>query len=363
MKKKILIGSVVFILVLVASLVCWFCLKDDSTARQLRAEEYRYQPLDILVAHLARLEQPAARTVYLADAAAEVYRPYFEHAGLTCLTNDAPGPFKLIVAAAKGRPAWQKLTAKLTPDGALARVLDVRGMTAADFQKELLSFPCAATRVWMPGENDWLLTGRLKPIQFKADELLDALSPDGAIEDLAIAECDSLAQLFASYVGVREEILPAFVGDLSNQVHAGYFISREIPTIDWLVPGETDDDIWEMVRREMRSMQVVRRVIVEGNLLALQKGQIEAAIDKWAAAALRNPHDMMLRDRLYRLAVNARAFEKLGNLKGAVKCYETMISVRPKDATAIARYADCMRRLGYKELAAAAEKKVKELRK
>ncbi len=363
MKKGFLIFGGVLLLTLVGILVWWLCASGEDEARPTRAEEYRYKALDIVVAHLVRMEKPDARSVYLGDAAAEVYRPYFEHAGLVCATNNAPGAFKLVFVAGKGPHDWRALTAKVAEGGAMAWALDVRETTATDFQKKLTEFPCEATRVWMPGESDWLFTGRLTPCRLKVNVLLDAFSPDGAFEDLAEAQCDSLPQLFASYVGLREEILPAFQGDMTVQVRPEFFISREIPTIDWLVQGEADDDIWKAVRQEIRSMQVVRRVIAEGNLLALQQGKIDAAIDKWAAAMLRNPNDIMLLDRLYRLAVNARAFEKIGNLKGAAKCYETMISVRPKDAATIACYAACMRRLGYKEVADAAEKKAKELRK
>ncbi len=351
------------LLLLAVGLMWWFFASRDETKTPTRADEYRYQALDIVVAHLVRMEKPDARSVLLADAEAKRYRSYFERAGLSCATNDALGYFKLVFLAGKEPSDWSAVTAKLAPGGVLAQTLDVREMSAADFKTALTAFPCAATRLWMPSENEWLLTGRMQVCQLKADVLLDAFSPDGAIEDLAAAECDSLPQLFASYVGTREEVLPAFQGDLSIKVQPDFFIPREIPAIDWLAQGDTDDDIWEAVKREIRSFQVVRRVIAEGNLLSRQKGKGDAAIDKWAAAALRNPHDIMLLDRLHRLAVNARAFEKIGNLKGAAKCYETMISVRPKDAVSIACYAECMRRLGYKDIAEAAAKKAKELGK
>ena len=68
-------------------------------------------------------------------------------------------------------------------------------------------------------------------------------------------------------------------------------------------------------------------------------------------------------DRLYRLAVNAHAFERVGNLKGAAKCYETMVSVRPRDSAAMLRYAKCMRQLGENDIADIAEKRAEELMK
>ena len=340
----------------------WHWLR-PTPERKLRAEEYRYRSLDVITVHLALQEKPDVRKVYLADAAAEIYRPYFEHAGLSCASNGTDGVYGLVFVGGKGPHDWRALAAKTSEQGAMAWAIDVRGMSAAVFRKALSDFPCEATHVWMPGENDWLLTGRMKPCQLKFDILLDLFSPEGATADLVEAECESLPELFASYVGTREEVMPAFQGDLSAPVRAECFITKDIPSLGWIVAGATEDDIWQSAQREIRSMQVIRRMIVEGNMLAVQNGKIDDAIDKWAAAMLRNPHDIMLLDRLYRLAVNGRAFEKLGNLKGAAKCYETMISVRPRDAATMRRYAECMRMLGQKEIAAAAEKKAKELQK
>ncbi len=361
MKKFFWISGVLVICLAGIALLCRRASPRQPTKSATRAEEYRFKALDIVVAHLARMEKPDARSVYLADAGAEAYRSWFEHAGLACATNGSPGRYKLVFLSGKGPHDWPALTAKVADGGAMAWALDVRATSAATFRDWLTAFPCAATRLWMPGENDWLLTGRLEPCRLKLDVLLDAFPVEGAAADLAQAECGSYAELFASYVGTREEILPAFQGDLTLQARAECFIPKELPPIDWLVRGDADDDIWTAVRREIRSMQIVRRVIAEGNLLSLKSGGIDAAIEKWAAAALRNPHDVMLLDRLYCLAVNARAFEKIGNLKGAAKCYETMIAVRPRDAATLRRYADCMRRLGYKEVADAADKRSKEL--
>ncbi len=358
MKKRIA-WLVIGVLLLAGGV--WYLLSDaPSDVPTTRAEEYRYKPLDILTAHIVRMEKSNAKSIYLADATAERYRPYLEHAGLTCATNAVDGRYKLVLGAGSS-PDWQALLDKTAEHGVVAYALNIRDMTAAHFQKLLKDCPCADVRLWMPGEYDWILTARREASPLKLDVLLDAFLPDGAMDDLAVAHCEALPQLFASYVGTREELLPAFQGDLKVPIAAAALIPVEVPTFTWLMPGEADADIYTAVQQELRSFQVVRRLVVEGNLLAAQPGGIEAAIDKWFAAHQRNPHDMMLLDRLYRLAVNARAFENVGNLKGAAACYETMISVRPKDAAAMARYAECMRQLGYTEIAEAAAQRAREL--
>ncbi len=360
MKKRLKLVLALLVLAGVGCLV-WSFWPQQTPVLPTRAKEFRFKPLDIVTAHIVRMEKSDAKSIYLADDVAEMYRTYFERAGLTCASGASTGRFKLVFAAG-ANPDWEALQEKLLPDGVLACAVDVRGMSAAAFQKLLLKFPCAATRLWMPGEQDWLLTGRAHAHDLKLEVLLDALSPEGSLEDLAEAHCDSLPQLYANYVATREELLPAFQGDLSAPIRAEALIPCDVPTFDWLVQGEVDADIYTAVKQELRSLQVVRRVIAEGNLLALQ-GDIEKAIGKWSAAHLRNPNDIMLLDRLYRLAVNAQAFENVGNLKGAAACYETMIAVRPTDAPTILRYAECMKRLGYREVANGAFKRAGELMK
>ena len=152
-----------------------------------------------------------------------------------------------------------------------------------------------------------------------------------------------MPELFASYVGTREQVLPAFVGDLSQTVRPEAFVSRDIPEIGWLVQGGLDEDIFAAVRAEIRSMQLVRRMVLEGNIFSGTADGMEKALDMWSAAIRRNPRDSMMLERLYRLAVNAKAF--------------------PKDAAALQAYADVMKVLGHSEIAAQAEEKAREVLK
>ena len=120
-----------------------------------------------------------------------------------------------------------------------------------------------------------------------------------------------------------------------------------------------DADIVKKFEAETARVQAARRIAIEGRMAASGGGPDaeEAAIEKWSAAARRNPADMMLLARLWTLAVNAKAFREVGNLKGAAKCYETMIAVRPDDTEALGEYALVMRGLGMADIADAAERK------
>ena len=362
-KKRKRMFAVAAIAAAVAAASAWFFISRRGGAPTAYPDEYRYKALDVLAVHLSLQEKPDARSVYIEDGAGRDYGRYFEHAGLNCASNAAEGRFGLVFAVGGDRHDWKRLRSRTLDNGAMAWFFDVRSLPAAKFRKMLEEFPCEQAHLWMPGENEWLLTGRVGRHALKLDSMLDLFSPDGAVEDLAEAECTSFPELFASYVGTREEVLPAFQGDMNAAVRPEVFISKEVPALDWIARGDTDDDIYASVMQEIRSMQVVRRLVVQGNMLAQDAEKFGEAIDKWSAAMLRNPHDPMLLDRLYRLAVNAHAFERVGNLKGAAKCYETMVSVRPRDSAAMLRYAKCMRQLGENDIADIAEKRAEELMK
>ena len=159
---------------------------------------------------------------------------------------------------------------------------------------------------------------------------------------------------FASYAGSREEVMPAFEEKLEGKVLPQWFVTREVPRLDWIDFADIDDDIAAETRAEIRSMQVVRRLVLEGNIAAAKADDEKAlddAVDCWVRAAKRNPRDPMLLDRLDRLSRNGETFFRLGKFQQAMKCYETVIAVRPRDEEAIANFAACLRRIGRSDLA------------
>ena len=192
-------------------------------------------------------------------------------------------------------------------------------------------------------------------------DMLDRMASEGVAEELVEASCDSLSELLANYVDTDMNLMAAFKGDMTMPVRPEFFYSREIPDVEWIDNTDVDEDIRTTVIGDFHAFQLARRAIVEANMLALEPGKMDAAVEKWAGALARNPHDTMLLDRLYRLAVNARAFERIGNYKAAAKCYETMASVRPTDAAAMLKFGECLQALGEKEISTKAINKAKEM--
>ena len=228
-----------------------------------------------------------------------------------------------------------------------AKVLNVSGMSAADFRRELEAFAGEDVHVWMPGEKDWLLIGNLSTNPVPLAKAMEEFAAD--------PKCmTSVAEVFASYAGTREDILPAFKRKLEGEVVPEWFITKDIPEINWLDISDVDEDILKATMSEIRSAQVMRRELLKGNMLAAKatdkKGE-EAATEVWAKVALRNPNDPMLLERIDRLNRNAKGFLEVGKVLQAMKCYETIVLIRPNDAAAVHNFGMCLMKIGKRDLA------------
>ena len=236
--------------------------------------------------------------------------------------------------------------------------LDVEGLTAEAFRAKLLAFTNAANaHLWMPGEKSWIVVEQAASNTVGLAWAMDAFAQD--------ASCTvSVPEVFASYVGTVDEVLPAFAAKLEGDVLPEWFVTKEIPSLPWLDTSGVDPDILKSTLDEIRSMQVIRRLILEGNILsrrAKDKKDEEAVTDKWRRAYLRNPHDPLLLERLDVLERNARGFLEVGKTLQAMKCYEMMIYVNPNDAVAVRNFGLCLRKLGRQDMAKQVLARAKEL--
>ena len=238
-----------------------------------------------------------------------------------------------------------------------AKVVDVSGMSAADFRRELESFSGMDVHVWMPGEKDWLLIGNLSTNPVPLAKVMEEFASD--------PKCMmSVAEVFASYAGTREDILPAFERKLKGEVVPEWFVAKDIPEIKWLDTADVDEDILKTTLSEIRSAQVMRREFLRGNMLAAKatdkKGE-EAATEVWAKVAIRSPNDPMLLERIDRLNRNAKGFLEVNKPLQAMKCYETVVLIRPNDPVAIHNFGACLMKIGKRDLAEKILAKAKKL--
>ncbi len=296
-------------------------------------------------AYIAMFERPDAVNVYLADEEAERYAPFFTGAKLPCDTA-ATAPTNAVydivfVGHVPQADAWAPLTARLKTRGVLAVAFDVQKLSMGRFRDILKAVPGKEVHLWMPGEKDWLLTMRAKPFALKMSAALEFFSQSDALisGDAESAGCGSIQELFASYVGRREDVLPAFEkANLEAPVRPEFFLPLDMPDIPWILPDEdTDADIVVSVADGIRRLQGVRRIAVTGNAAA-DAHKMEEAIASWSLANDSNPHDTLLQSRLYQLAVNARALANFGRQVDAAQCYDILFAVTPSDLAVAEEY-------------------------
>lgn len=358
-RRQLTLGIAGSALAVIAAAVGWRCFL-GGPAKPEPPDEFKFKALRTVEVQAVLAECPEATTAVLVGPGAQPYAGLLEHAGV--LTAGVKDP-DVVLAAGNDVDGRRLAAITVATNGVTAWAIDTRELTVEGFRRMLEAFDLPIVRLWMAGEHDWILIGRREGDRARLASMLERFGAEGVQADLVEASCETLPELFASYVGTREDVMPAFSGELRQPVRPEFFIQQEVPDFSWVDRADVDEDISDSLIGDIHEAQLARRLTVEGNMLALQDGQMEAAIDKWIAALRRNPHDTMLLDRLYRLAVNARTFERVGNFKAAAKCYETMVSVRPNDAAAMAKFGECMKALGDTELAEAALKKAEEVSK
>jgi 3-deoxy-D-manno-octulosonic-acid transferase len=344
------------------------CGRDESPEpADKEPEERTFRVVKTTAACIAAVECPSASQALLADAKAEAFRPFLEPFGLSCVSGEvaaADARFDIVFLAGRADAgALAAALGRVGDDGVLVWRLDVKDMAASAFKSCVESFPCPEAHLWMQSADEWTIVGRRAPRQMEMDDMMEVFSRESAFELLAEAKATAFSDVFASYAGRLSDTGDAFrADDLSANVRPEFFLTKDIPDLDWIVRGDVDEDIYAETMAEIRSMQVVRRLIVEGDMTAAE-GKADDAMETWARAFLRNPRDPMLLDRIDRLARNAGSLLRIGNVSAAAKCYETIIVINPGDASAVMNYGMCLRRLGKKEMADQVMKRAQELGK
>jgi tetratricopeptide (TPR) repeat protein len=239
--------------------------------------------------------------------------------------------------------------------------MDVNGLSAGEFRSRLDGFKFPEAHLWMPGENLWMVIARKRPRAVKLDSVLELFSRESAFAGFAKYGVDSPAAVFAGYVGTVAEIRPAFSrGDLSATVRPEFFISRDDSGIGWLSAETMDADVSARVLSSITDAREIRRMVVEGAMKAAA-GDENGAVEMWAQAEEWMGGDVFLRERLDRLERNAKGFLAVKKVLMAMKCYETMLRIRPGDAAAAYKFGMCLREIGKLDLAERVFERAREL--
>ena len=324
------------------------------------AKEFRFSTMDIVSAYIALAENPKAKSFIALGEESKNISQYLAQAGLEEINQ---GPADIIIASGENIRYWPFIEAIANPKAILVWLIDIRAMKVDDFRMSLEAMPGLDAHIWMPTEDNWLVTTRLgkdADLCVRLDDILEIFASEKSFTLLADANCTSPADLFASYAGDEITIKDAFGEDLDGALCPERIVTEDVRTIPWLETGDLDRDIADELMREIRSTQVTRRNIIRANISA-RRGKMEEALDKWHSCLLKNPNDTMLLARLHRLGIAARTYQSVGNMAEAANCFAAMISIKRDDPVVLKEYAKCLNALGDKEFAAEINDKAQEL--
>ena len=251
--------------------------------------------------------------------------------------------------------------------------IDARVMTVARFKAHLEAFKQrqGSYRLWCFGRFDYCLTPAVK-VDF--GNVLARFADEKLFERFAAARLYSPASLFACYMGDAAEIDPAFAtvpayGGLRDFFTAPRVLFRPVPDgalapVDaarftpfdvkfpkWIERGSADATMFLDFEDRYETAQEARREALLGFGYA-EKGMPTNAIACWAKAAKASPRDPLLMELADALDKEARSHLAIGNVNGALHCYEHRIEVFPTDVAAIHNFGVCLKKAGHPGMAA-----------
>ena len=345
---------------------------------------FRFRATRRLPALIALAEMPAARTVRVVGAESAFFTNVFAEAGIKILGKEnvsapadivfvAPLPDWMTGSDMPDAGGWKRLAANLSRGGVVALRLDGRLLSCARLKGILADFRAAFThyRMWCVGRKDYVVTVGGNVL---ADELLDLFSRPDAFDAFVAADIYAPAELLACYMGTDYEIEPgllempalshasaawnapwlAFSHPPTNhlaEVRASVLTPYYVPPMDWLLRGTTVPDVWSTLTNQFLTTQGARREILLG-FDAADHGATTNAINHWSMAAKVNPRDPLLGNLADSLDLEARRFLRLGNVNGALRCYENRLLIRPKDVAAVHNFGVCLKKAGHWNVAA-----------
>ena len=345
---------------------------------------YRFRHIRQYPACIALFLHPSAQSARVVGAEASFYRKPFETAGVKVLDDSVGAPPADVVLVAtqpdwlKGTdfPAadgWARLAGLRAPGGLVALHIDTRRLPLGRLKSILSDFraACGPYFLWCIGANDYVVTSAA---EVAADKLYDLFAGEKASEAFAATGIYTPADVFACYMGRDVEIEPGLKDvPAANRTAVTWKEAREsldslsekdasyvrpavltpyyIPPLPWFKKGDAEPAVFAGTTNAIMGVQAARREFLAG-FDDLSGGISTNAVERWAAAAKVNPRDPVLRGLVDVVDLKGRQFLRVGNVKGAMGCYEKLLLIRPNDAAVVHNYGMCLKKGGQMEMAA-----------
>jgi len=344
---------------------------------------FRFRSTRMLVSLIPYVEMPTAKSAWVLGDEAWLYAKPLAESGLKLLGDKddapvdlllvAPGPDWQVGADTPSVADWQRLAKRLSKGGVAALHINARMMSRSRFKALLADFRATFVHyhLWCTGRYDYVLTSGRNVL---ADEVAELFDRPQAYGVLAAADAVSPAEIFASYVGTDFEVDPvffevpaqsrsamvwtaprlAFSPPPTNHlalVKPGIVTTYFVPNMGWIKPGLLDKAVFKSLTNGMFKAQAARREALLGFDDA-DRGASTNAIERWSSAAKVNPRDPLLRSLADSLDLEGRRYLRIGNVNGAIRCYENRLLIRPEDVAAVHNFGVCLKKSGHHDMAA-----------
>lgn len=326
-------------------------VQGEEDSGKLLEAHYTIAPVKTACIYAAIAEKPDMRKVLLIGEEAKSAASVFSNAGVKS-EESIRGKYDCVFVSCEGmsKDSCARMMSHLTENGIAAWMMDMSKVKMSEFKEMLDSFDCPSTHLWMCGDNTWVLVGRKSPKRIKLSSIMEAMTRENSMEDLAKARICGIGELFASYVGEKEDLLPAFK-DLKDDppVKCEYFVPREKASTAWIY-CDIEPEMFKLVEEKIAALQENRRRVILG-LMRADKGEEDEALDILAEATLVNPNDPLILERLERIERNAIGYHNAEQLLLELKCYETMLIIQPNNLRAVTRMGELYDAIGRHDIA------------
>lgn len=344
----------------------------------------RFRATRLLTGLIPLFEMPNATSARVVGAEAPLFVETLRRAGLEIRGEEdaapadivyvVPGPDWQTGADVPDAAAWRRLSKGLARGGLAALHVDARLLARARLKGVLSAFKEAfgSYRLWCTGRFDYVVTSGGTVL---ADETLALFARPQAFDAFASAGAVSPVHVFACYVGTDGEVEPGLEACSAwGHARAAWTAPRlafsdgpaegngapvrpsalqpyEIHFPRWFARGLVERPVYAAVSNAVVGVQGARRDVLLG-FDAADAGASTNALARWAAAAKVNPADPLLRGLADSLDLEGRRYLRIGNVNGAMRCYENRLLIWPNDVAAVHNFGVCLKKGGVHDMAA-----------
>ena len=344
----------------------------------------RFRHIRLYPACIAMLLNPSAQSARVVGAEASYFSKPFETAGVKLQDGaEATSPSDIVLVVTKPDwltgtdfptgDEWLRLANMRAPGGLVALHIDMRRLSLGRLKSILSEFRAAFGPyfVWCIGANDYVVTSA---VELAADKLYDLFAGEKAFKAFAETGIYRPSDVFACYMGRDVEIEPVLqkvaasgrttvtwkearqsLDSLSakdaSYVRPGVLTPYYIPPMPWFSKGDAEPSVYAGTTNAMKAVQAARREFLAG-FDDIGEGVSTNAIERWSVAAKVNPRDPVLRGLVDVIDLKGRQLLGVGNVNGALGCYEKLLLIRPDDAAIVHNYGVCLKKGGQMEMAA-----------